>query len=141
MTPRSGPRTGPCTAADARNRLTEARAFSDVADLALQDGNQIAGPGVAAALATLCGIAATDAACCAALRTRARGQDHREATQLVKTVRPNGPEMAKKLERLLAAKDDTHYGLTLATRSRATTLVRYARELLGLATEVVTAYP
>ncbi len=139
MSPRSGPRAGPCTAADARNRLTQARAFCDVAGLVLEDENQVAGPGVSAALAVLGGIAAVDAACCAALRRRARGQDHREAARLVAAVRPHGPDMAKRLERLLAAKDEAHYGLKLVSRPNATKFVDYARELAALASEVVVA--
>ena len=139
MSPRSGPRTGPCTGADARNRLTQARAFCDAAGLVLEDESEIAGPGVAAALAVLGGIAAVDAGCCAALRKRARGQDHREATRLIAAVRPHGTQMAKRLERLVAAKDDAHYGLKLVSRSNAAKFVGYSRELAAFANEVVVA--
>jgi hypothetical protein len=46
-------------------------------DLALLDDTDSATPGVAAALAVLAGVAASDAACCAKLRKRARGQVQR----------------------------------------------------------------
>jgi hypothetical protein len=95
---------------------------------------------VSAALAVLGGIAAVDAACCAALRKRARGQDHREATRLVAAVRPHGAEMAKRLERLLAGKDAAHYGLNLVSRSNAAKFVGYAHELAALAGHVVVAH-
>ena len=40
----------------------------------------------ATALAVLAGIAASDAACCAALGRRSRGQNHRQATELVEQI-------------------------------------------------------
>jgi hypothetical protein len=141
VSPPSRSRTRPCTAGDARGRLTQARAFCDAAELVLDDDSEVAGPGVAAALAVLAGIAAADAACCAAVRERARGQDHREATRLVATVRPGGGEMAKRLERLLASKDEVHYGSKLVSRRNAASLVTAARELTRLAADVVTANP
>jgi len=63
-------------------------------------------PGVAAALAVLAGIAAADAACCAALGERSRGQAHQEAIALVRTVRPHGVQMGRDLERLIQKKDN-----------------------------------
>ncbi|MGH3369992.1 MAG: hypothetical protein ACRDPR_08310 [Nocardioidaceae bacterium] len=79
------------------------------ADLVLSDATDTATPGVAAALAVLAGIAASDAACCAKLRKRSRGQDHAEAVNLLRTVVPQGEAMAKDLGRLLAAKDESQY--------------------------------
>jgi hypothetical protein len=64
---------------------------------------------VAAALAVLAGIAASDAVCCARLGKRHRGPDHRGADDLVASVEPGGPEMARDLKRLLQRKDDAHY--------------------------------
>jgi hypothetical protein len=56
------------------------------ADLVLGDDSDLATPSVAAALAVLAGIAASDAACCARLGRRPRGQDHATATTLLRTV-------------------------------------------------------
>jgi hypothetical protein len=75
------------------------------------------------------------------VRKRARGQDHRDAARLVATVRPHGSELAKRLERLLASKDEAHYGSKLVSRRSAASLVRAARELTELAGDVVTANP
>jgi len=132
-----GPRTADCTPAEGRSRLQQAEAFVMAADLVLSDDTDTATPGVGAALAVLAGIAASDAACCAKLRKRARGQDHGEALRLLGTVVPHGEVMAKDLGRLLAAKDESHYGVTLVDRAKARRLVGYARRLIGRAGEVL----
>ena len=116
-------RTSTCSDADARNRLQQAQAFLNTAELVLSDDSEAAHPGVASALAVLSGIAATDAACCARLKQRARGQDHREAIRLVGSVEPGGTEMAKHLRTLLTRKDDAHYGLHLVSRRDARRMV------------------
>lgn len=107
------------------------------ADLVLGDDTDAATPGVAAALAVLAGIAAADAACCARLGQRSRSQDHRAAVQLLRAVVPHGEEMAKDLGRLLAAKDESHYGVALVDRGKARRLVGYARRITEEAGRVV----
>ena len=132
-----GRRTADCTPAQGRSRLQQADGFVMAADLVLSDDTDTATPGVAAALAVLAGIAASDAACCAKLRQRPRGQDHGEAVKLLSTVVPHGKEMAKDLGRLLSAKDDSHYGVTLVDRTKARRLVGYARRITELAAQVL----
>lgn len=110
------PRQQTCTRDDARYRLSDARSMMAVADLVVTDDTI---PGVAGALAVLAGIAASDAACCAVLGRRHRGQDHRDAGELLKAVEPNGPAMAKDLRRLLSRKDDAHYGLGSLAAARS----------------------
>jgi len=105
-----GVRTSTCTPQDARSRLRQAEAFVMAADLVLSDDTDTATPGVAAALAVLAGIAASDAACCVKLGRRPRGQHHRDAVDLVATVVPHGDAMGKDLARLLVAKDESHHG-------------------------------
>lgn len=129
--------TADCTPAQGRARLRQAEAFVMVADLVLSDDTDIATPGVAAALAVLAGIAASDAACCVRLRKRPRGQDHGEAVTLLATVEPHGNDMAKDLSRLLASKDESHYGFTLVDRTKARRLVGYAKRLVERAGHVV----
>lgn len=51
-------------------------------------------------------MAASDAACCATLGRRARGQGDDEAIPLMRTIQPGGEAMARDLGRLLALKDD-----------------------------------
>lgn len=130
-------RTAGCTPTQGVARLKQAEAFVSVAELVLSDDTDTATPGAAAALAVLAGIAASDAACCVRLRQRPRGQDHRDAVKLVATVEPHGKEMAKDLGRLLAAKDESHYGVTLVDRAKARRLVGYAKRMVDRAHDIV----
>ena len=90
-------------------------------------------------MAVLAGIAASDAACCFKLRKRSRGQDHAEAVKLLGTVVPHGGAMARDLGRLLAAKDESHYGVTVVDRTKARRPVGYAGRLTELAGQVLQA--
>ena len=94
MTPRRATRTQQCDRRDARIRLEHARSFLDVADLVGTDRDELATPSVSSALAVLSAIAASDAVCCAVLSQRARGQDHQQSVALLRTVTPDGPDMA-----------------------------------------------
>jgi hypothetical protein len=131
-----GPKEGQCTKADARIRLVQAEAMLSVAQLAMSDSTDAATAGVAAALAVLAGIAASDAACCAKLGKRPRGQ-HNEATAMLKTLMPHGPAMAKDLGDLVAAKDDSHYGLHLVSEAKANLMLKKAERLTALARSVI----
>lgn len=125
----------PCSRPEALARLDQAEQFLAVARLVVDEQEYP----VAAALAVLAGIAASDAACCARLGKRHRGPDHRGAEELVATVEPGGPEMAKDLKRLLQRKDDTHYAPRSVSRNDAQKLVDWARRLTRLATTAVEA--
>lgn len=137
MSPRRVGRTQPCNAAHARVRLEQARAFLEVAELVGTQEDELATPSVVAALAVLAGIAAADAGCCAALGRRARGQDHREAISLLREVARGGDVMARDLGRLLAVKDDAHYGLLHVSSQRATAALRQAQRLVDAASDSV----
>lgn len=141
MSPRPGSRLAPCDRGDALVRLRHAESFLIVADLILAqpDDPVLALTSVAASLAVLAGIAAADAACCASLRQRARGQDHEQAVELVRSVRPGGDEMARDLGRLLALKDNAQYGVLIVPRDKAESAVAWARRLTGAAGQVVVA--
>ena len=91
--------------------------------------DELATPGAAAALAVLAGIAASDAVCCAVLAQRSRGQDHRQAISLLSQIAPDGPAMARDLERLLTIKDDAHYGMLHVSSQRAAAALKQARRL------------
>lgn len=135
-----GTRTQECTPAQARVRLQQAQALLDVAELVQQDPSDVALPSVTASLAVLAGIAASDAACCAALRRRPRGQNHQESVAILATVNPGGNQMSQDLRRLVAAKDDSHYGLALVSASKAQQLLRAARRLASASQQVVDRY-
>lgn len=128
-------RTQSCGRNDAISRLAQAEAFLFAAELVIDDDE--ATPSVAASLAVLAGIAASDAACCARLGVRARGQAHAEAVDLLATVDPHGQNMAKDLQRLLSRKDDSQYGLSFVSAAEAGRMVGWAKRLLGHASQAV----
>jgi hypothetical protein len=139
VTPRAQPRRSPCGRVEATARLAQADAYLAAARLVVDDPSDVANAGVAASLAVLAGIAAADAACCARLSARARGQDHREATALVATVVPHGPAMAKDLDRLLDRKDSVHYGAAMISAAEGARMVSWAARLVGHARTAVEA--
>ena len=128
-------RTAPCAVADARSRLRTARAYLDVARLVLDENNHDEYLNVAAGLAVLAGIAASDSLCCARLRKRHRGDDHRGAADLLRTATPDGPSLATNLLRLLDLKDEAHYGVIIVAPRRARDAVRWATKLADRAAE------
>jgi len=93
--------------------------------------------GAELALAVLAGIAAADAACCAALGERSRGQAHQEAIALVGTVRPHGVQMGRDLERLIQKKDNAHYGMISTTDTEAHAIIAWAQRLITCASAIV----
>jgi hypothetical protein len=130
-------RTQPCDRTQARTRLENAQKSLEVAELAAGEEEIPASRSVAAALAVLSGIAAADAACCAALGRRSRGEDHREAAALLRQIVPGGDRAAKALIELLNLKDTAQYGLIPITRRELTTALRRAKRLLDFADEVL----
>lgn len=136
---RPKPRIQSCDRHDALNRLAQAESFLLAAELIVDDDSDDATPGVAGSLAVLAGIAASDAACCARLGVRARGQSHAKAVALLGTVEPRGGDMAKDLQRLLNRKDDSQYGMALVSAGDASKMVGWAKRLLGNARRAVEA--
>jgi len=137
-------RTAGCDRDDARGRLKRAEEFLAVAELVL--GERMDTPleddainlgGVSAALAVLAGIAAADAATCVRLGVRARGQDHADAVELLKTVVPGGPELARDLDRLLDVKDNASYGVLGVSDGEASKAVDRARRMVDGARQVI----
>ena len=143
MSPRPRGRAAPCSRDDARIRLRHAESFLLVADLVLAQADDplLALTSVASSLAVLAGIAASDAACCASLKVRARGQDHEEAIRLVQSVSPGGEQMARDLGRLLSLKDDAQYGVLVVPADRAESAVAWARRLVEAAHHLVVVAP
>jgi hypothetical protein len=130
MSGRSG-RTQECARADARARLKHATKFLEAADLvATEEPDSPESANVAASLAVLAGIAASDAACCAALGRRSRGQDHREAERLLAEVAHGGADAAKQLRRLLNVKDAAQYGFIHVSSSELRAVLRQAQALV-----------
>ena len=136
MTRRTG-RTQTCDRAQARTRLDNAAKALEVAELAADEHDLPASRSVAAALAVLSGIASADAACCAALGRRSRGDDHREAATLLRQIVPDGDRAAKALLELIDLKDSAQYGLIPITQRQLTTALRRAKILLDHASDVL----
>lgn len=138
MTARASGRTSPCTRAQAQLRLGQAEKFLEVARLVGSESEAIPeSASVAASLAVLAGIAASDAACCAALLRRARGQDHKQAVPLLAQVTPDGPGAAKNLDRLLDLKDTAHYGVIHVSSPELRAALRQAASLVAFANSVL----
>jgi hypothetical protein len=133
VTKRSG-RTQTCDRTQARTRFDNAEKSLEVAALAAAEQEIPASRSVAAALS---GIASADAACCAALGRRSRGEDHREAAALLREIVPGGDRAAKGLIDLLNLKDTAQYGLIPITRRELTTTLRRARTLPDFAADVL----
>lgn len=132
-------RTVACDAAAARARLRQAQAFVAVAESVLTEPDDDEPPlrGVAAALAVLAAIAASDAACCARLGSHHRRQDHARAAALLRTVQPDGEALARDLERLVAIKDNVHYGALTISPTDAKAAVARSRRMVDAVSKLV----
>jgi hypothetical protein len=137
MSPRNAGRTEECSENDARSRIGNARRFLEVAELVAGEGDDIEYSSPSAALAVLAGIAASDAACCRALGRRSRGQNHRQAIDLLEQVEPGGKNAANSLRRLLRLKDEAHYGLLDVGGRDLQAALRHAGALVNFASEIL----
>jgi hypothetical protein len=137
---RGGGRTKTCDATEAKQRLEIAREFLEVADLVDEERGKDASlvyPSAAASLAVLAGIAAADAASCAALQERSRSQNHHDAEELLEQIEPDGKRAARALRDLLNLKDKAQYGVLPVSRRELTVVMRKAKQLLEFAEVVV----
>lgn len=130
-------RTSPASNAEARVRLRAAEAYVEVAELVLLDTRRVEMPGVAASLAVLAGIAASDAICAARLSKIHRGDDHRAASALLAQATPDGQNLAVVFLRLIDLKDQAHYGVVAVPASRSRSALKWARQLTDRAREEV----
>jgi hypothetical protein len=143
-------RRRPCTPADARVRRDQARAYLETAKLVRGDTGKpddVNFNHVAAGNGVLAAIAAADAITCRLLGERSRGQDHRQAVNLLGQVRLGGgtpAEQSKRARDLASAlaialdlKDDSHYGTLMVSGSQLQRLIRAAERLVTAADAVV----
>lgn len=136
MSPRRT-RTEACGRRDARTRLAQARKFLEVAELVATEREIQESASCAAALAVLAGIAAADAACCAVLGRRARGQDHMQAVDLIGEIQDGGAQAGKALRQLLQLKDTAQYGLIHVGRPALNASLRRSRQLVDFAADAL----
>jgi len=143
-------RRRPCTAADARMRLRHAEAFLATAQLVSSEEGKPADYDynhVAAGVAVLAAIAASDALCCRLLGERARGQDHRQSIEVLEQTRhgegtpamqeQRARELGRALATALDVKDESHYGTRMLTPEQVTRVMRAAEKLVMAARTVV----
>ena len=127
MTPRR-PSTRGIGQSEIAVRAATARKYLEVGQLVM--GEDPAERQVAGGLAVLAAIAASDAICGSVLGEYARGQDHDLAPDLLTTVRPDGPDLARHLGRVLEHKSIAHYGTTYLTAEVVTSMLHHAAELV-----------
>lgn len=134
MTRRSAGRTQTCSVSDGRARHAHAVKFLEAAELvATEQDDNPESINVAASLAVLAGIAASDAACCAALGRRSRSSNHHDAERLLRDIAPGGPDAAKRLRRLLDLKDNAQYGFLDVAGQDLQSVLRQGRALTEFA--------
>jgi len=131
------PRTSPCTRDEARARQRTAQAYLEVAGFVLKERGRDEYLNVAAGLAVLAGIAASDAICGARIGRWHRGDDHRGAQDLLQGATPDGRKLATALGRLLSLKDAAHYDVQVIAPRRAADAQRWAAILVERSTEEV----
>ena len=128
-------KTQRCTAATISGRLAKAIEFFDSAE-----SQRELYPARANAWVThyvLAGIAAADVVCCRALGRHAQSENHAEAVSLLRSVRPDGPELATALGALLTIKTMASYGERPASSEDQTRAPRRARQLVDAALQRV----
>lgn len=131
-------RTQACGIPQARQRLAQARAHLQVAELAADTSDpDLEYAGVAASIAILAGIAAADAASCAALGRRSRSENHRDASGLLAQITPGGKTAATKMRQLIGLKDSAHYGFLSISPAELKQSMRHAERLVAFAEEVL----
>jgi hypothetical protein len=131
-------RTQHCSSGESRTRRSHAHKFIEVAEIAAGEGAQDPEyASVAASLAVLAGIAASDAACCKSLGERSRSQDHHDAEGLLRKIKPGGAAAAKQLRDLVELKDAAHYGFFDVSHAELKRALRRARSLLQFADDVL----
>jgi hypothetical protein len=131
-------------------RLRHAEAFLATARLvATEEGKPVDYDyhHVAAGVAVLAAIAASDALCCKLLGERSRGQDHRQAIAVLQEVRygagspavqqDRARELGQALAVALDVKDESHYGTRLLAGEQVVRVLRAAEKLVTAARLVV----
>lgn len=131
-------RVQPCSKEQAATRLAHARAYLDVAELVSADDSDDALRGVAAGVAVLAGIAASDAACCHALGRRSRGASHKDAVGVLASIGGDDAKAASNaLRRLIDLKDKAHYGFTNVSAADRSAALVSARRVLDFAEQTL----
>lgn len=95
-------------------------------------------PPARAGNAVLAAIAASDALTCLRLGCHNRGQGHGEGAALLRTIRPDGPRLAKDLSTALGVKDAAHYGSVFVSATTLKSTLRAAGRFVDAAERATT---
>jgi hypothetical protein len=133
-------RRAPCGPADARERTEYAREQLTLAEIG-HPWPTTAARKASGAAAVLAAIAAADAICGLRLGQRSRDADHHAAVNLLATVLPVGPDLAKALRIALDVKDPMHYATDYLTPDRHTAVLRAATTLATAAQRMLPPAP
>jgi hypothetical protein len=131
------PRMAASTRSDSEIRCRTSAAYLEVAELVLGEPIREEFLSVAAGLAVLAGIAASDAICGIRLGSRYRGDNHRDAAGVLETATRDGADLANALSRLVDLKDEAHYGVVIVSATKARAALRLARKLVERANEEI----
>ncbi len=130
-------RTRQCGPAEAKKRLADAEKYLEVAELVASEADFPPSATVAAGLAVLASIAASDAACCAALGQSSRSQDHADAGALLNSIAGGGEAAAKDFGRVIGKKDLAHYSFLPLVAGDLKTIMRATQRLVAFARDTV----
>lgn len=128
-------RIAKCGPAESKKRLNDAYAHLELAETAAGD-KRSATRNASVSAAVLAGIAASDAACCAVLGEVSRGENHRDAAELLGRIADGGRKAAKDLERLIAMKTKSQYGFDDVAPSDPVAAIRRAKSLVEFAEQM-----
>jgi hypothetical protein len=126
--------TTPLSEGEARARLSEARAYLEMAELHVASDSP-AERKVSGSNAILAGIAAADAICGLVLGERSSGEDHTQAVALLTRATQPMRKAANSLRRLLTEKTPVQYGVLQVSATDAAELVKWARDVVDEAIE------
>lgn len=124
-------RVQPCTATTIEGRLARAIEFFESAEDEREQHPERANAWVNHYI--LAGIAAADVVCCRALGQHAQGDNHLQAVALLRSVRPEGPELSIALGVLLGMKAKAGYGERPVSAEDRTRAPRRAKQLVDAA--------
>ena len=99
----------PCNRQQAGQRLRQPEGLLRWAQKAPADKSDEVNLNVAALLAAHAGIAASDALCGKALGCYSRSQHHGDAANLIRSIQPEGGELASTSRQLADSKDNAQY--------------------------------
>jgi hypothetical protein len=125
--------TTPLSEGEARARLSEARAYLEMAELHVASDSP-AERKVSGSNAILAGIAAADAICGLVLGERSSGEDHTQAVALLTRATQPMRKAANSLRRLLT-ETPVQYGVLQVSATDAAELVKWARDVVDEAIE------